>query len=253
MNYQKENSLGSEKMADEHSIRPKTFKKRLENFWYHYKWQTIISAVLLVTVVIGLYQCFSREHYDYRIVLATSTVEISPAQTSALSKEIEKYAKDIDGDGKVSVSVIECSFNANSTAYGMIMAKKQKLQSIIMNEQDMLVFITDKESYEWIESINKNGIFENTGLEKDGGKYFDLTDTEFLKNVKQNCADTVIWPETLRISRRRVKDTLIENNKNVETYMEISDALIKNIAKKTVNYFGKDKINYVRTFQMEYN
>ena len=44
--------------------------EKLENFWYHYKWHTLIALFLVVTVAVCSVQMFTREKYDVHILYA---------------------------------------------------------------------------------------------------------------------------------------------------------------------------------------
>ena len=39
-------------------------KKWLENYWYHYKWATIISAFFITVAVICIVQIASKKNYN---------------------------------------------------------------------------------------------------------------------------------------------------------------------------------------------
>lgn len=93
--------------------RPTTFLKWIENFWYHYKWHTIVGlfvAILATTMIVQLVQ---REKYDIRIVYAgdfiieegdgENAVLLSdfPEAMDNISKAFEGFIKDdLNGDGK---------------------------------------------------------------------------------------------------------------------------------------------------------
>ncbi len=48
------------------------FLAKLDNYWYHYKWPTIIVAFLLIVVVICTVQMCTKETYDLNVVYAGS-------------------------------------------------------------------------------------------------------------------------------------------------------------------------------------
>ena len=53
---------------------PKGFKGKWANYWYHYKWVTLISLFALVVLIVILVQMFSREKEDYRLALVTEKI-----------------------------------------------------------------------------------------------------------------------------------------------------------------------------------
>ena len=79
--------------------------KWLENFWYHYKWITIIFAFFAVAVIIMTAQFFTRDKYDAMILYtgpklpnANETLEIEAAFEDVLGE-------DYDGNGKREVTL----------------------------------------------------------------------------------------------------------------------------------------------------
>ncbi len=202
-------------MAGENKIRPKGLKAKLENFWYHYKYFFLSGVFLFTALVIVLFQCVSRPNYDYYFVIVTDSVELAPSQIQSLSDQLSSYGEDLDGDGEVAISLIDCSFNKDVSSYQMILAKKQKLQSVIMNEGDALIYITEKSCLEWINTEIGEDFFVDLNLSEEDGRYFSLEDTELIKTAKE-LSNTSLWPENLLISRRKIKDTLIENTNGVE-------------------------------------
>lgn len=217
-------------MAGENLVnRPKTFKTWCANFWYHYKFHTITVIVAVVALAVILAQCTTRTKYDYTVMLATSSVEWSTLQIKALEKELVVCAEDVNGDGEVNVLLVDCTFNEQDSGYQMIMAKKQKLQSMVMNEQNALILISDLASYEWINTAINNGFSENTNLPHGDGHYYDMTNSSLLVSAKKSVDSGFLWPEELVVSRRRVKGTLFENKKGMEEITVAADRFIKNI------------------------
>lgn len=83
---------------------PKGFKGKWANYWYHYKWVTLISLFALVVLIVILVQMFSREKEDYRLALVTEKI-VSTTVLEELETELASYGRDLNGDGKVVVSI----------------------------------------------------------------------------------------------------------------------------------------------------
>lgn len=87
------------------------FSEWLDNFWYHYKWHSIIALFLVFTVTICSLQMCRKESYDIH-VLYSGGHEISrnsvdgnaPEYKSALSS-IARVTDDFDENGEVSVTL----------------------------------------------------------------------------------------------------------------------------------------------------
>lgn len=80
------------------------FLKWLDNFWYHYKAQTIIALVVIVTVVISTVQILTKTNYDYHILYAGEKL-ISMQQSIYIQNAFCEVADDYNGDGEVHVAL----------------------------------------------------------------------------------------------------------------------------------------------------
>lgn len=86
-----------------------TFKQRIENFWYHYKWHTIAALFVLTVGIIIAVQMLSKPKYDVYVMYAgghyfdTTDSADTSSYREALSA-IKRVSEDFDGNGEVSVS-----------------------------------------------------------------------------------------------------------------------------------------------------
>lgn len=81
----------------------KDLGKKLDNFWYHYKIQTIIALVLVVTLVICTFQLITREKHDYCILYAGPAV-LAVQDLTYMRDAFEDVGADYDGNGEVVVT-----------------------------------------------------------------------------------------------------------------------------------------------------
>ena len=84
--------------------KPKGFVKWLENFWYHYKIQTIIAVVAIFTFVISTVQLIDKKEYDYYLLYAGPT-NIAIQDIVFMEAAFEELADDYDNNGEVSVAI----------------------------------------------------------------------------------------------------------------------------------------------------
>lgn len=201
-----------------------------QNFWYHYKYHTIVAAAAVTAIAVALAQCAAKPKYDYRLVIATGSVEMAPSQVDALKNQIAAYCTDQNGDGVLNIQMIECTYDEKTSNYQTIVSKRQKLQSILMNEQDMLLFFTDKTCFDWLDSVRDDGFMENLNLSQKDGRILDLSGTPIFEKAKASVNAGLKWPNELYLSRRIVTGTLIEKNNGVKDSLEKADNLIKKIA-----------------------
>lgn len=87
---------------------PKTAKEKRQNFWYHYKWATIGAILLTALLIFGVVDLLNNEKYDLTIMAFNQYQGLFSREKQA--ETFEKYAIDLDKDGKVNVLL-----NSNQT------------------------------------------------------------------------------------------------------------------------------------------
>ncbi len=98
-------------------------KERLENFWYHHKWKTIIIGFFAAVAVIGIVQIATRSEYDAQIIYAGPAVTLADSGTD--DRLAAAFASldvgDRDGDGEINILI-----NAKTILSDEQLAKKQE-------------------------------------------------------------------------------------------------------------------------------
>ena len=105
--------------------QPKTPKSWLENFWYHHKVGTLIGAFGLVALIILIVSTVTRVTPDYKAVMVTKN-GLLPDEVTYFEEILAQYGEDINGDGKVVVSINNLCLGAQ--AYANQQANAQALQ-----------------------------------------------------------------------------------------------------------------------------
>lgn len=96
------------KMTNENSSEKKekrSFKSKIENFWYYYKWHTVAALVILLAVGVGLSQCIGREDIDIVVYYLSADPITYSEDKINLKNAIEPYVRDYSGDGKVRIEI----------------------------------------------------------------------------------------------------------------------------------------------------
>ena len=76
------------------------FSKWLENYWYHYKWPTIIVSFFVIVVLVCTIQMCTRESEDISVVYA-GPVQLSSSEIEAVESVMNFIMpEDFDGNGK---------------------------------------------------------------------------------------------------------------------------------------------------------
>lgn len=202
------------------AIVPKTPKEKWDNFWFQYKWHVI--AIVAVTVILSVLitQCATRTKYDLEVVYFTYTAVLDE-QTEKIADYMQKYAEDINGDGEVNVQVVNVSFSDKSGDSQYRYTMMTKLQALIAGDENAILYITDGESYKYLEELSSGGgLFEGEPY-KLGDDFYSKTEIEGLGKL----------PEGLQISCRRVSDTVLEGKKGAAEAYDNATALIERLKK----------------------
>ncbi len=84
------------------------FTEKIENYWYHYKWHTIIGIFALVVTVICCAQCALRREYDAMIMYAGNFRVANEYKENSLESIMKE---DYNGDGEKNVSLFQLILN----------------------------------------------------------------------------------------------------------------------------------------------
>ncbi len=208
--------IAPEPKPSEIAMKPKTFKEKIQNFWFHYKWHTITLVFMTVVISILCAQCANREEYDFEVVyFAYNTV--LDAQLDSVEEYLESYATDIDGNGEVNVNIINCSFSENSTPQykNTVLAK---IQTQIVGNRLAVMYIMDDKAYEYLNNAIQGGVFPTDKLAF-GEDFYNKTLTEEYGKL----------PEGLGVSLRLIEGTTFEGDKKVEAIYKESEKVIEKI------------------------
>ena len=96
--------------SDEAICAPTTFKAKLDNFWYHYKWHTIVALFVITVVTICTVQMLSVPKYDVYVMYAGGETISRQSKDGDIPRYnqmvggFEKFANDYDGKNGATVS-----------------------------------------------------------------------------------------------------------------------------------------------------
>ncbi|MDL2233714.1 hypothetical protein LJC63_09100 [Ruminococcaceae bacterium OttesenSCG-928-L11] len=96
--------LRKQKLLEAQRKPKSTREKKAENFWYHYRGATFGVILGLILVVMFVKDIFFKTDPDLSIVMVT-TQYISAEYLEELTQKFENCATDVNGDGKVVVSI----------------------------------------------------------------------------------------------------------------------------------------------------
>ena len=82
-----------------------SFKKKWENYWYHYKWHTIAGIFIVLLLAVFIRDFATKEQFDGTVMVATSYF-VDDDRNAVLKETLEQYFPDIDGNGKVNLAIV---------------------------------------------------------------------------------------------------------------------------------------------------
>lgn len=220
----KQGLIEPEKVDEAAVVIPKTPKEKLLNYWYHFKWHTIGGLALIIVLAVMIVQCASRESVDFMVVLYAD-YPVDSGRIEKIEEYIEQFAEDIDGNGKITVEVVNCSFSDEQSKQTAV----SKLQSMIAAEPKAILYIANKKTINDLNALNEKGFFEEAPV---------LLTQEFY----DYCAGDGILdklPEELKIGYRRIGDTLMEKDETAQKIQanceKIYNEMVEKYEKSIVN------------------
>lgn len=199
-----DDSIQNETSASQANVKY-TFKQRVANFWYYYKWHTIIGLFIAAVLAFGCVQCATKENPDYTVIMAFDKTMPSGI-TDAIETHLEQYAEDINGDGKTVVHVYDVSSSHDKDIQE---AQSTKLVAEMQRGEAMLFIVDDV----YFDKLYDLDVFEKNSdyfPDKDGYA-INLRNTNFqalINSVQKNCINNNFY-----LAKRVVKGTDFESNK----------------------------------------
>lgn len=204
------------------AIVPKTPREKLKNIWYHDKYIILGALAACIVIIVMVAQCCSRVSPDLQILVFTYT-PVSDASCEKIARFSEEYCADINGDGQVSVQVINCSFSKDSSNTQYQYTMMQKLQATIAANDETLLYITDPESAQYFEGEDSplSGCFDEPFQPLNEAFYAACTLDE------DSNAISFELPEGLKMACRSTDAQAFKHTKKLEEYLKYSKEILK--------------------------
>lgn len=163
--------------GDTKVIKP-PLRERFDNFWYHYKWHSIVAIFLIVAILICTLQMCTRTSYDIHLTYAgyheikrTAPGGSSPYNEAVTS--LSKLCEDFNGDGEIHIS-FQTLFVVNEEEKDMLVGDDKNLQiteSLVREDTDTLrselvygdqyVFLLSERLFKEYESAFEGALFRS--------------------------------------------------------------------------------------------
>ena len=144
------------KRKPEQPQQPMSFREKLGNLWYHSRALIIFIFFLVCVAVFGIVQHVTQERPDYRICMAAMTY-VPDEIVASMEIELEKYGKDLNGDGKVSVEVQSLNVSPEQTMSNDLASMGRQSVMAHIASRNVAVFAFAPEYYELLEDMMEEG------------------------------------------------------------------------------------------------
>lgn len=121
-----------------------SFKKRCENFFYYYKWHTVIAIAAVILMFITISQIRSRIDYDTTITFLCSSPQ-EEAMIKRFQNQMELISEDVNGDDEVHILPYFLPISGTVMTAQQDSASMARLQGMVMTRETS-VMILDKGS-----------------------------------------------------------------------------------------------------------
>lgn len=188
--------------------------EKVANIWYHDKLWIILGACLIGVIVFIIIDTVNKVRPDLEILFVCDNVVQDDETLNLLADMIAEYTPDLNGDGKVKVSIISCPLNPNK--YDMLYtANSQKFYANIQLAK-MIMVITDSNTDEVVQSamssdlpdrLPDNPYIDEKGLSLNFGFLAD----------ELNCPD---MPNDMHLCLRTPVDSLNDSAEKMQEYYD---------------------------------
>ena len=164
-----------------------SFKKWIENFWYYYKWHSIIAVILIIGIIVGISSCINRKKVDLCIYYFSYDPLAYNEDNINLHNALLPYVEDFDGDGTVRLEIQNYYVGDKSNSKDQISQFNTELQG-----GSALLILMDKTGMEqMVDTAYLGNIIDIAPDATYDGRIWDANDSDFrnspeLKNWKED-------------------------------------------------------------------
>lgn len=169
-----------EREADRYKNADATFADKFSNFWYYHKYHVLIGIIALAVLIYLSTSLLMKEKYDYEIICVLQNPVISRANGDYLSetdgaylyeedadyieKFLESCGEDINGDGKVTVSVSYINIEGDEMTSSEIQDHLEQILTALRTGECLIVlgdgygmdFLSEADALEDISYMSEN-------------------------------------------------------------------------------------------------
>ena len=155
------------KEADKYKDPNATFSDKLSNFWYYHKYHVIIAVVAVAVLIYLSTSLVMKEKYDYEIICVLQNPVITRENGDYLSdgseektyiyeedsdylkRYLESVGDDLNGDGKVTVSISYINIEGSRETATEIQKHKEQILTALRTGECMIL-LGDKTGFDFL-------------------------------------------------------------------------------------------------------
>ncbi len=176
-----------------------SLRSKVENIWYHYKFQILMSLFLICVLVISLYSCVTKPEFDIQVYYVTGSSALYNEQLAWIEKAVASQCEDTNGDGEIKVAVTGLRVGKNTDPS----ERAQYMNAVQAGE--IMLFFCDEGGVQYLYQNNYLQTLEAFTDKTDGEGYaWKVNGTPFSQKT-EGFSD--VFSENLFVSLRVFDDT----------------------------------------------
>lgn len=200
---------------------PRTFKEKLNNFWYHNRLISLLVIALVFVFVFIVYDVTNREEYDLTIsAITTQGNTTSQIKINEFQEQIKEYITDIDLNGKT--NVLFCDYRIGDNINPLIIQANITRYKLSLQNPEDLVYIVNEEVYNLCKE--EGIVFENLTKYSDNPKIdndrYSLKDDARFKSIN-DYEDMYIVVKDITSMKNLSKDIIKKYNDTINFVKQI--------------------------------
>lgn len=182
--------------ADKAHYEVKGFKKKIANFFYHYKWHVIVIAFFIAVVSFMAYSMITKERADVKVLMFSGDQQVSGSlyyKRHDMELALERYTADFDKNDYVHVDAYYINVIPEQD-FNYLSANQTKLYAEV-GLAEAQIFIADRKQLEEILGNQE----ESSGYENLSEIYPDdphIVDKYYYQIKGSPFAETAMFVET---------------------------------------------------------
>lgn len=159
-------------------IIPQTFEEKKENFLFYHKYKLLAGLFALIVLAVFIVSSATKIRYDAKTVFFCYNY-YTEEQAEKNSRFFEAFYEDLNGNGKVDVLTVNCTFSQNAPDAEYAKSMLTKVQTLLVGEDDTMLYILDKNALDFLNGIsNTVTLFKEDNIVSLGADYFGAIEAE---------------------------------------------------------------------------